>query len=68
MCDIRGAGEKLVFHIGFGKTGTTTIQKFLRLNFDLFNSFDFFFYTKLGPESQIWLPFLLFDNDNPRDY
>lgn len=58
--------KKLIFHIGSGKSGSTTIQNFLWKNVGRLNLQNFYFADFLGPHSQIWLPFLCFDEDNPR--
>lgn len=58
--------KRIILHIGAGKTGTTTVQDFLWKNIDALQKQGYFFAKFLGPDSQIWLPFLAFEENNPR--
>ncbi len=59
MCNIKKLQKpKLILHIGTEKTGTTTIQSFLRINKDKLANLNFIFPTMLGAPSHQEFTFL----------
>jgi len=48
----------LHLHIGTEKTGTTSIQEFLRINRANLNSAGIYVPCSLGPSNHQWLPFM----------